>query len=67
MSTQERPLSAWLHITKKEVEERGWGELDIILITGDAYIDHPAFGAAVVGRIIQSEGFRVAIIPQLNW
>ena len=67
MSTQERPLSAWLPITKKEVEERGWGELDIILITGDAYIDHPAFGAAVIGRIIQSEGFRVAIIPQPNW
>ena len=57
MSTQERPLSAWLPITKKEVEERGWGELDIILITGDAYIDHPAFGAAVIGRTIQSEGF----------
>jgi hypothetical protein len=67
MSSKERPVSAWLPITKKEVEERGWGELDVILITGDAFIDHPAFGAAVVGRIIQSEGFRVAIIPQPNW
>ncbi len=67
MSSKQRPLSAWLPITKKEVEERGWGELDVILITGDAYIDHPAFGAAVIGRIIQSEGFRVAIIPQPNW
>ena len=67
MSITQRPLSAWLPITKKEVEDRGWGELDVILITGDAYIDHPAFGAAVIGRIIQSEGLRVAIIPQPNW
>ena len=62
MSHLQRPLSAWLPITKKEVEDRGWGELDVILITGDAYIDHPAFGAAVIGRIIQSEGFTIAII-----
>jgi uncharacterized radical SAM protein YgiQ len=63
----ERPISKWLPITKKEVEARGWSDLDVILITGDAYIDHPAFGAAVIGRIIESEGFRVAIIPQPNW
>jgi uncharacterized radical SAM protein YgiQ len=63
----QRPISKWLPITKKEVEARGWSDLDVILITGDAYIDHPAFGAAVIGRIIESEGFRVAIIPQPNW
>jgi Radical SAM N-terminal. len=60
-------ISKWLPITKKEVEARGWTDLDVILITGDAYIDHPAFGAAVIGRIIQSEGFKIAIIPQPNW
>ena len=62
-----RPLSDWLPITKKEVEARGWDQLDIILISGDAYVDHPTFGAAVIGRIIESEGFRIAIIPQPNW
>lgn len=64
---RERPISAWLPITKKEVEMRGWDQLDVILITGDAYIDHPSFGAAVIGRIIESEGFKIAIIPQPNW
>ena len=63
----QRPISDWLPITRKEVEARGWDELDVILITGDAYVDHPAFGAAVVGRIIESEGCKVAIIPQPNW
>ena len=62
-----RPISKWLPITKKEVEARGWSDLDVVLFTGDAYIDHPAFGAAVIGRIIQSEGLRVAIVPQPNW
>lgn len=62
-----RPISDWLPITKKEVEARGWDELDVILISGDAYVDHPTFGTAVIGRIIESEGFRIAIIPQPNW
>lgn len=62
-----RPLTDWLPITKKELQAHGWEELDVILISGDAYVDHPAFGAAVIGRIIQSEGLRVAIIPQPNW
>ncbi len=59
--------SDWLPITKKEVEQRGWEELDVILFSGDAYVDHPSFGAAVIGRIIESEGLRVAIVPQPNW
>ena len=46
---------------------RGWDELDVILFSGDAYVDHPAFGAAVIGRIMESMGLRVAIIPQPNW
>jgi uncharacterized radical SAM protein YgiQ len=62
-----RPLTDWLPITRKEVEDRGWDELDVILISGDAYVDHPTFGTAVIGRIIESEGFRIAIIPQPNW
>src|SRR3989338_1151709 len=63
----ELPITAWLPITKKEAESRGWDELDIILITGDAYVDHPSFGAAVIGRIIESEGLKIGIIPQPNW
>ncbi len=57
----------WLPTTVKEVEGRGWDELDVILFSGDAYIDHPSFGTAVIGRIIESQGFRVAIVPQPNW
>jgi uncharacterized radical SAM protein YgiQ len=62
-----RPVTDWLPTTKKEVEMRGWEELDVILISGDAYVDHPAFGNAVVGRIIESEGLKVAIVAQPNW
>ncbi len=64
---EQRPVTDWLPITKKEVEMRGWEELDVILISGDAYVDHPAFGTAVIGRILESEGIRVAIVPQPNW
>lgn len=60
-------VTDWLPTTKKEVEKRGWDELDVILFSGDAYVDHPAFGAAVIGRIIESMGFKVAIVPQPNW
>jgi uncharacterized radical SAM protein YgiQ len=62
-----RPVTDWLPTSKKEVELRGWHELDVILISGDAYVDHPAFGHAVIGRIIEEEGFKVALIPQPNW
>jgi uncharacterized radical SAM protein YgiQ len=62
-----RPITDWLPITMKEVESRGWDQLDVVLISGDAYVDHPSFGTAVIGRIIESEGLRVAIIPQPNW
>lgn len=57
----------FLPTTIKEVRERGWDQLDVILFTGDAYIDHPAFGAAVIGRLLEAEGYRVAIVPQPNW
>ncbi|MBL7969407.1 MAG: YgiQ family radical SAM protein [Prolixibacteraceae bacterium] len=53
--------------TSKEVEARGWDSIDVILFTGDAYVDHPSFGAAVIGRILEAEGLKVAIVPQPNW
>ena len=62
-----RPITDWLPVTKKAVEQRGWGELDVILVSGDAYVDHPAFGTAVIGRILESEGLKVAILAQPNW
>ena len=64
---KERPITDWLPITKQEVEKRGWEELDVILVSGDAYVDHPAFGPAVIGRILESAGYRIAIIAQPNW
>lgn len=63
----ERPITDWLPLTMKEVEKRGWDEVDIVLVSGDAYVDHPAFGTAVIGRIMESEGFRVAVVAQPNW
>jgi len=63
----QRPITDWLPLTKKEVEKRGWSEIDVIIISGDAYVDHPAFGTAVIGRIMEDEGFKVAIVAQPNW
>jgi len=60
-------IADWLPVSLKEVKERGWDQLDIILISGDAYIDHPSFGVAVIGRILEKEGYKVAILPQPNW
>ncbi len=60
-------LTDYLPTTKKELELRGWEELDIILFSADAYVDHPSFGAAVVGRILEAAGYRVAIVPQPDW
>ncbi len=64
---KEYRLTDWLPTTKKEVELRGWDELDVIIFSGDAYVDHPSFGAAVIGRILEAEWLRVAIVPQPNW
>lgn len=64
---KEYKLTDWLPTTKKEVELRGWDELDVILFSGDAYVDHPSFGAAVIGRMLESQRLKVAIIPQPNW
>lgn len=59
--------SDWLPTSAKEVKARGWDYLDIILFSGDAYVDHPSFGAAVIGRVLEAAGYRVAIVPQPNW
>ncbi|MBR5803423.1 MAG: YgiQ family radical SAM protein [Bacteroidaceae bacterium] len=60
-------LTDWLPTTQKEMKLRGWDEVDVVLFSGDAYVDHPSFGAAVVGRLLEAEGLRVAIVPQPNW
>ena len=60
-------LKAYLPTTKKELQLRGWDEVDVILFSGDAYIDHPSFGAAVIGRVLEANGYRVAIVPQPDW
>ena len=60
-------ITDWLPITLEEVTKRGWEEVDVVIISGDAYVDHPAFGTAVIGRILESEGLRVAIVAQPNW
>ena len=60
-------LLDWLPITKKETDLRKWDEVDVVIITGDAYVDHPAFGAAVIGRVLEHHGYKVALIPQPNW
>ena len=58
---------AWLPTTKKELEARGWDYVDVILFSGDAYVDHPSFGTGVIGRTLEAMGLRVAIVPQPDW
>ena len=60
-------LLKYLPTTRKETDLRGWDELDIVFFTGDAYIDHPSFGAAVLGRVLEAAGYRIAIVPQPDW
>ena len=57
----------FLPINIKDMEERGWSRLDFIIISGDAYIDHPSFGAAIISRLLEARGFRVGIIAQPDW
>lgn len=59
--------SAWLPTSVKEMHLRGWEEVDVVLFSGDAYVDHPSFGAAVIGRVLEAQGLKVAIVPQPNW
>lgn len=61
------PIKDFLPTSAKEMAALGWDSADIIIFTGDAYIDHPSFGAAIIGRVLQKNGYRVAIVPQPNW
>ena len=56
-----------LPTTRQEMDELGWDSCDIIIVTGDAYVDHPSFGMAIVGRFLEAQGFRVGIIAQPDW
>ncbi len=67
MESQPYPLPRFLPTTKKEMDLLGWDQADVILFSGDAYIDHPSFGTAVIGRLLERLGLRVAIVPQPNW
>src|SRR5512137_2263628 len=58
---------SFLPTNREEMARRGWEELDILLISGDAYVDHPSFGAAVIGRCLEREGFRVGVLAQPDW
>jgi len=60
-------VAPFLPMSRAEMEALGWDSCDVILVTGDAYVDHPSFGMAVVGRVLESQGFRVGIIAQPDW
>src|SRR5688500_18739967 len=70
-SSSNRPVPVdprgFLPMSRAEMDARGWAELDILIITGDAYVDHPSFGAAMIGRVLEAEGYRVGIIAQPDW
>ena len=80
LATQPKPLTAYrkywaarfgtapfLPTTREEMDHLGWDSCDVIIVTGDAYIDHPSFGMALVGRLLEAQGFRVGIIAQPDW
>ncbi len=67
MKNMQTRQSSWLPTSVKEIEELGWDYIDVILFSGDAYVDHPSFAAAVIGRTLQAHGYRVAVVPQPNW
>ena len=61
------PGTRFLPVNRRDMAERGWSELDFLLVSGDAYVDHPSFGTAVIARVLEAEGFRVGILPQPDW
>ena len=66
-NTNPYKITNWLPTSAKEVQALEWESIDVILFSGDAYVDHPSFGNAVVGRVLEAEGLKVAIVPQPNW
>ena len=59
--------NGFLPINRKDMETRGWDEVDFVIVTGDAYVDHPSFGTAIISRVLESNGYRVGIIAQPDW
>ena len=57
----------FLPITREEMKERGWDQVDFVYVSGDAYVDHPSFGHAIITRLLESRGYRVGIIAQPDW
>src|SRR5215204_1789351 len=66
-SKRPAPKAQFLPTTREEMIERGWKELDILIVTGDAYVDHPAFGPVLIARFLEGRGFKVGIIAQPDW
>ena len=62
-----RPATPFLPMSRAEMTALGWEACDIVLVTGDAYVDHPSFGMAIIGRVLEAQGFRVGIIAQPDW
>ena len=60
-------MSGFLPINRKEMQERGWNQVDFVLVTGDAYVDHPSFGTAIISRLLESRGYKVGILAQPDW
>jgi uncharacterized radical SAM protein YgiQ len=67
MTTKTLPLSSWQPTTLKEMQSLGWEQADVILFSGDAYVDHPSFGTAIIARVLEAHSFKVAIVAQPNW
>jgi uncharacterized radical SAM protein YgiQ len=63
----ERKITDWLPTTRKEAQMRGWDEMDVVIFSGDAYVDHPSFGCAIITRLLEAHGFKVGIIAQPDW
>ena len=59
--------TAFLPMNREDLDNRGWDEVDVVFVTGDAYVDHPSFAAALLGRLMESEGYRVGIVAQPKW
>src|SRR5690606_23740940 len=57
----------FLPMSREEMDQLGWDSCDVIIVTGDAYVDHPSFGMAIIGRLLEAQGFRVGIISQPDW
>jgi uncharacterized radical SAM protein YgiQ len=67
MMSEEKRMNGFLPICKEDMQQRGWQQLDFIIISGDAYVDHPSFGTAVISRVLEDAGYKVGILPQPDW